>query len=306
MKNIVILDSAIQLSHKQPSYHHNDLKNSKNNTNTNTNANTNTKFVKIEDKQAIDHLGTKEIQTRVAIDEFKRRHGNTSSISIKKYGTHHQQDHQDIEVKNTKRTISLNVKNTKVSNHILYESQYDIISILYTLWKLPLQKEQEEPEEDQDSQKDISLRDFIQNLRISRKETYIHNIISNSKSNTIEFYIFLFQELERKRRGYISQDIEKAKKHPHLYNEENIISLNEILQILYETQGKCYYCECNCLLYYEKVRCNSQWTLDRLDNNKGHWSKNCVICCLSCNISRGIMDDDRFFKGKRMRIRKMM
>ena len=45
-----------------------------------------------------------------------------------------------------------------------------------------------------------------------------------------------------------------------------------------------------------------QWTLDRLDNNKGHCFENVVICCLKCNLKRRTTDDEKFKFTKQMRI----
>ena len=56
------------------------------------------------------------------------------------------------------------------------------------------------------------------------------------------------------------------------------------------------------LLMYEDKREPSQWTLDRLDNNIGHFHSNVVICCLKCNIKKRRMDDEKFKFTKQLRV----
>ena len=45
-----------------------------------------------------------------------------------------------------------------------------------------------------------------------------------------------------------------------------------------------------------------QWTLDRIDNDKGHNMENVVIACLDCNIRRRRKNKDDFMFSKNMEI----
>lgn len=45
-----------------------------------------------------------------------------------------------------------------------------------------------------------------------------------------------------------------------------------------------------------------QWTLDRIDNDIGHYSDNVVIACLSCNLHRKTMYHERFLFTKQLNI----
>uniref|UniRef100_A0A6C0JC68 HNH nuclease domain-containing protein n=1 Tax=viral metagenome TaxID=1070528 RepID=A0A6C0JC68_9ZZZZ len=109
-------------------------------------------------------------------------------------------------------------------------------------------------------------------------------------------FTFIKKEVERKITGYKNQDIKKTKL------EENLITYEQCLEKLVISKLKCYYCKKECLLTYENVREESQWTLDRLDNSQGHNKDNVVICCLKCNLKRRTLDDKKFKFSKQMRI----
>ena len=67
-----------------------------------------------------------------------------------------------------------------------------------------------------------------------------------------------------------------------LYEPENHITKEEILELL-EEYPCCIWCECDLqYIYHQK----NLATLERLCNNIGHLSGNCVIACLFCNIAR--------------------
>jgi hypothetical protein len=69
---------------------------------------------------------------------------------------------------------------------------------------------------------------------------------------------------------------------------------------------KCFYCQIDCFVFYKQSYKENQWTLDRIDNNKGHSDENTVLCCLKCNLSRGNIDHERFAQSKKIKqIRKI-
>ena len=109
--------------------------------------------------------------------------------------------------------------------------------------------------------------------------------------------IFVKKELERKIKSYRAQDIKKDK-----LNEEKLIKMDECIDKLVLSKMKCYYCNENMLLVYENVREPKQWTLDRIDNSKGHITENVVISCLDCNLKRRTMSDKKFKFSKQMKI----
>ena len=101
--------------------------------------------------------------------------------------------------------------------------------------------------------------------------------------------------MERKLNGYKNQDKKKKK-------TDKLITYEECLEKLVISKLKCYYCKENCLIAYENVRENTQWTLDRINNDIGHSKDNVVICCLKCNLKRGTLNDEKFKFTKQMKI----
>lgn len=122
---------------------------------------------------------------------------------------------------------------------------------------------------------------------------YLNKLYLNENYDGIDF---VKKEVERKLSGYKNQDVKKKKL------EENFIVYEECLEKLVISKLKCYYCKDNCLLAYENVREEKQWTLDRIDNSQGHNNNNVVICCLKCNLKRRTTNDEKFKFTKQMRI----
>tara|TARA_Y100000992_G_scaffold296546_1_gene258938 strand:- start:148 stop:663 length:516 start_codon:yes stop_codon:yes gene_type:complete len=107
----------------------------------------------------------------------------------------------------------------------------------------------------------------------------------------------ILSELNRKHKGYRTQDIDKK-----LLDKDNFITMDQLKEKLVLSKLTCYYCKCNMLLMYDKPREETQWTLDRIDNDKGHNNDNVVIACLKCNLKRRRTDSDKFKFTKQMKI----
>ena len=103
------------------------------------------------------------------------------------------------------------------------------------------------------------------------------------------------KEIKRKINGYKLQDIKK-----NIYDIDNIININNIIEKLYNCKLKCFYCSDNIILFYKIVRDPKQWTLDRIDNNLCHTNDNTIISCLSCNLKRRLTDKDKFEFTKKL------
>ena len=90
-----------------------------------------------------------------------------------------------------------------------------------------------------------------------------------------------------------------------LFNIYN--NLNSALVHLFklnECKLKCYYCLLPIFILYEIVRDSKQWTLDRIDNNKGHNEDNVLISCLECNLKRRRQSDTKFLFTKQLNLLK--
>lgn len=120
-------------------------------------------------------------------------------------------------------------------------------------------------------------------------------ILQNNENN--KTYNKMIQQINRKISGYKSQDKEK-----NLYDANNFIILDKILELLKESECKCFYCNNLVYILYKHVREPKQWTLERIDNKYGHNNENVKIACLDCNIKRRTMYHERFSFTKQLKI----
>jgi len=107
----------------------------------------------------------------------------------------------------------------------------------------------------------------------------------------------IIQQLNQKINGYKSQDI-----HKKLLDLEKIVDLENVLQLLIQSNLECFYCKNKVKVLYEHVREPLQWTLDRIDNDYGHNKGNLEISCLSCNVRRRTMYADRYVFTKQLKL----
>ena len=142
--------------------------------------------------------------------------------------------------------------------------------------------------------KDTSLCIFIEECILNYDKQF--EIIKNIYNN-YNFYEkkFVISELKKKMNSYKSQD---QKKDIHEYC--NLITINNIIEKLYFSQLKCYYCNCNVCIIFENIRFKKQWTLDRLNNLDEHTNKNTIIACLECNLQRRRKNSDKFLFTKKL------
>lgn len=114
-----------------------------------------------------------------------------------------------------------------------------------------------------------------------------------------EYKKMIEREIEKKIQGYKQQDIKK-----NIYNESLIIKLDDVIEKLLLSKLKCFYCYNGIFVIYKNVRDNTQWTLDRKDNDLCHSKDNTLISCLKCNLQRRVTDVDKFTFTKHLRIKK--
>jgi len=109
----------------------------------------------------------------------------------------------------------------------------------------------------------------------------------------------LEKEIKKKLSGYRNQDTKK-----NLYNETLFVDFDETINLLVCSKLVCHYCSLKIYVLYKNHKEPKQWTLDRIDNEKGHEKDNLVISCLDCNIRRGRLNKDKFLFTKKMKITK--
>jgi hypothetical protein len=103
------------------------------------------------------------------------------------------------------------------------------------------------------------------------------------------------RQIQNKVSSYKMQDIQK-----HKYDDDKFVDLNFVIQLLHEKSLKCFYCKESVYLFYNFVRENKQWTLERIDNGVGHNKDNVEIACLLCNLRRRTMYHERYVFTKQM------
>ena len=130
----------------------------------------------------------------------------------------------------------------------------------------------------------------------SISELYLKGELStNQKTNND-----IIDVLKKKYSSYKSQD-----KQSHKYDSEQHITYEQMIEKLYNSKLKCYYCNCDLSILYNKKRLKTQWTLERLDNNLGHYSSNTCISCLECNLKRRTDNYEYFKESKQTKIVKL-
>ena len=104
-------------------------------------------------------------------------------------------------------------------------------------------------------------------------------------------------QVKHKISSYKRQDVEKDR-----YNEELFITLDQCVESIVASKMQCHYCKEQLYLFYKNVREPKQWTLDRIDNDLGHYQSNVVISCLDCNLKRRRTNKDKFLFTKQLKL----
>jgi len=130
----------------------------------------------------------------------------------------------------------------------------------------------------------------------------MHLLIAGADSSTLDCESVeqsvlhrLEQQVRAKIAGYKAQDCEKG-----LFLESGFVVLRDVFDLFRSSELKCYYCKEQVALLYEYVREPRQWTLERLDNSRGHNQDNVVLACLSCNLRRRCMNSEKYVRTKEL------
>jgi hypothetical protein len=99
--------------------------------------------------------------------------------------------------------------------------------------------------------------------------------------------------IREKIRGYKTQDVKKNK-----YDAALFIDFNFVVSMLQSCATTCYYCQKGVCVIYDKTRDKRQWTIERIDNNRGHNKDNVEIACLQCNLARCTVSSANYVKTK--------
>jgi hypothetical protein len=105
------------------------------------------------------------------------------------------------------------------------------------------------------------------------------------------------QEINKKICSYKHQDIIKKK-----LDIDAFIDFNSVIDKMIECELKCRYCNCIMSVLYDRSREMKQWSVDRIDNDKGHNKDNFHLACLDCNLKRRCRTDEKFLFTKQLNI----
>ena len=124
-------------------------------------------------------------------------------------------------------------------------------------------------------------------------------IINDISCNNLENNVtkIAIQEINKKISSYKQQDINKK-----MLDNELFIDFNCVIYKMNECELKCRYCKCEMSILYDITREMKQWSVDRVDNNKGHNKDNFHLACLDCNLKRRRKTDEKFLFTKQLNI----
>jgi hypothetical protein len=150
--------------------------------------------------------------------------------------------------------------------------------------------------------KNIIFTDTTQRKKHQNLEFNPHIVLEKIQEGiSDEFTDACLKEIKKKHSSYKSQD-----KRKHKYDVEQHITLSQLIDKLKSSQLKCYYCSKEVMLLYNKKKEQLQWTLERLNNNLGHYTENTCISCLKCNLGRRTDNHEYYKKGKTMILEKVI
>jgi len=125
----------------------------------------------------------------------------------------------------------------------------------------------------------------------------IEEIIENNYLQKNQMTKIVINEINKKISSYKNQDILKK----HLDNEQ-FLTFESVLNKMKECELKCRYCKCEMSVLYDISREMTQWSVDRIDNDKGHNIDNFHLACLDCNLKRRRRTDEKFLFTKQLNI----
>uniref|UniRef100_A0A6C0DEU7 Uncharacterized protein n=1 Tax=viral metagenome TaxID=1070528 RepID=A0A6C0DEU7_9ZZZZ len=170
------------------------------------------------------------------------------------------------------------------------------VIITGTVTKYQMKKVIKNPEnvKERKTMNQVSLEMFSWESQLS-----LLNMLTQKKNNDIENtnITLIKKQISSKLNNYKQQDVIKK-----VYDERKLINLEQVICKLQESGLKCLYCKEEIYLLYKLVREMKQWTLDRIDNDIGHFHNNVVISCLDCNLKRRKKSSNAFLFTKQMNI----
>lgn len=113
------------------------------------------------------------------------------------------------------------------------------------------------------------------------------------------------KQINSKIYSYKQQDMKKKNYDENSENYKDFIDFDIIIEEMNNCDLKCHYCRKEMLILYENVRDNSQWTVDRINNDIGHIKGNFNLVCLKCNLKRRRQNDEKYLFTSQLSINKL-
>ena len=137
------------------------------------------------------------------------------------------------------------------------------------------------------------------NFNYDKQMKLINDISKMNLENSFDDDIakIAVQEINKKICSYKHQDIIKKK-----LDINSFIDFNCVIDKMIECELKCRYCKCEMSVLYDITREMKQWSVDRIDNDKGHNKDNFHLACLDCNLKRRRRTDEKFLFTKQLSI----
>ena len=151
------------------------------------------------------------------------------------------------------------------------------------------------PEQYDSKKKDTKNWDIPEDYLLIDNQSYLVNSLYLDQD--IKNKDYLRKIITKKLSGYKQQDIRN-----NIYGEKFFIAFESTVEKLVECKMRCLYCNEKIRLIYEEIKDDTQWTLDRINNDLGHNYDNVVISCLKCNIKRRNINHDKFKFTKKLNI----
>ena len=153
-------------------------------------------------------------------------------------------------------------------------------------------------------EKDVKKRvstdkwDFeIQHYDYENQMKMIIDISNNDLHSLNNVSKIAIKEINKKISSYKQQDKLKKK-----MCQEEFITFESVIHKMIECQLKCRYCTTEMNVLYDISREMKQWSVDRVDNDKGHNINNYHLACLECNLKRRRRTDEKFLFTKQLKI----
>lgn len=116
---------------------------------------------------------------------------------------------------------------------------------------------------------------------------------------TCEQAQWIVNEIKDKVNSYGRQDALKMRNTEREFDmNRNPITLNDACLLLKKEEYRCHYCRELLYIIHRNTREPLQWSLDRIDNTRGHDVDNLVVSCYKCNVNRRQRSYADFKKGK--------